>query len=108
MLISATVWQKTLFTTSPFSDFQRTSTILSCGYIQPFLKEHQAKLTLVYLHPYSPNLNMIEELWGWLKSSVIHNVFFYSVQKIRKAVQGFIRLINETPAATVERLCLKF
>ncbi|MNB86898.1 hypothetical protein D3C75_338580 [compost metagenome] len=28
--------------------------------IQPFLKEHQAKLTLVYLPPYSPNLNMIE------------------------------------------------
>ncbi|BCG57092.1 hypothetical protein PUR_25160 [Paenibacillus sp. URB8-2] len=76
--------------------------------IQPFLKEHQAKLTLVYLPPYSPNLNMIEELWGWLKSSVIHNVFFDSVQKIRKVVQGFIRLINETPAATVERLCLQF
>ncbi|WP_376717986.1 IS630 family transposase [Paenibacillus forsythiae] len=76
--------------------------------IQPFLKEHQAKLTLVYLPPYSPNLNMIEELWAWLKSSVIHNVFFDSVQKIRKAVQGFIRLINETPAATVERLCLQF
>ncbi|WP_025682277.1 IS630 family transposase [Paenibacillus maysiensis] len=76
--------------------------------IQPFLTANQAKLTLVYLPPYSPNLNMIEELWGWLKSSVIHNVFFDSVQKIRKAVQGFIRLINETPAATVERLCLQF
>jgi transposase len=76
--------------------------------IQPFLKEHQAHLTLVYLPPYSPNLNMIEELWGWLKSSVIYNVFFDSVQKIRKAVQGFIRLINETPSATVERLCLQF
>lgn len=76
--------------------------------IQPFLKEHQAKLTLVYLPPYSPNLNMIEELWGWLKASMIYNVFFDSVQKIRKAVQGFIQSINETPAATVERLCLQF
>lgn len=76
--------------------------------IQPFLEEHKTHLTMVYLPPYSPNLNMIEELWGWLKASVINNVFFDSVQKIRKAVQGFIRLINETPADTVERLCLQF
>ena len=76
--------------------------------IQPFLAKNSAWLTLVYLPPYSPNLNMIEELWGWMKSSVINNVFFDSVQKIRKAVQGFVRHINETPAATVERLCLQF
>lgn len=76
--------------------------------IQPFLEKNKAWLTLVYLPPYSPNLNMIEELWGWMKSSVINNVFFDSVQKIRKAVQGFIRNINETPAATVDRLCIQF
>ncbi|RAV05490.1 hypothetical protein DQG13_02380 [Paenibacillus sp. YN15] len=51
----------------------------------------------MYLPPYSPNLNMIEELWGWMKSSVIYNVLFDSVQKIRKAVQGFICHINEHP-----------
>ncbi|WP_155837219.1 IS630 family transposase [Aneurinibacillus terranovensis] len=76
--------------------------------IQPFLEKNKALLTLVYLPPYSPNLNMIEELWGWMKSSVINHVFFDSVQKIRKAVQGFIRHINETPAATVDRLCVQF
>ena len=76
--------------------------------IQPFLQKNKDHLTLVYLPPYSPNLNMIEELWGWMKSSVIYNVFFDSVQKIRKAVQEFIRRINETPAATVERLCIQF
>jgi len=76
--------------------------------IQPFLEQHKDLLTLVYLPPYSPTLNMIEELWGWLKSSVINNVFFDSVQKIRKAVQGFIRHINETPEVTMNRLCNQF
>ncbi|MBE1553861.1 transposase [Sporosarcina limicola] len=47
--------------------------------IQPFLEQHKAFLTLMYFPPYNPNLNMIEELWGWLKSAVINNVFFDSV-----------------------------
>ncbi len=76
--------------------------------IQPFLEQHKNLLTLVYLPPYSPNLNMIEELWGWLKSSVINNVFFDSVQKIRKAVQGFVRHINKAPEVTMNRLCIQF
>ena len=77
--------------------------------IQPFLEKNKAMLTLTYLPPYSPNLNLnlIEELWGWMKSSVINNVFFDSVQKIRKAVQGFINEINKTPAVTVDRLCVQ-
>lgn len=40
-----------------------------------FLKENP-RLELVFWAPYSPNLNKIEELWGWLKDSVINNVFF--------------------------------
>jgi len=76
-------------------------------YIQSFLKENKALLQLVFLPPYSPNLNLIEELWGWMKSSVINNVFFDSVQKIRKAVQGFVNEINKTPATTVDRLCVQ-
>lgn len=76
--------------------------------IQPFLEENKETFTLLYLPPYSPNLNMIEELWGWLKSTVINNVFFDSVEKIHKAVQGFIQHINETPEITMNRLCLQF
>ncbi|MDF2814680.1 MAG: hypothetical protein K0Q81_880 [Paenibacillus sp.] len=75
--------------------------------IQPFLTEHQSILTLLYLPPYSPKLNLIEGLWGWLKESVINNVFFDTVQKIRKAVQGFIHEINKTPEVTVDRLCVQ-
>ncbi|MHB1654219.1 MAG: IS630 family transposase [Desulfitobacteriaceae bacterium] len=35
--------------------------------IQPFLGKNKALLTLAYLPSYSPDLNLIEELWGWMK-----------------------------------------
>lgn len=76
-------------------------------HIQPFLTKHTDTLQLLYLPPYSPQLNLIEELWGWLKRSVIYNVFYTSVEEIRSAVQGFIQEINKTPAKTVDRLCIQ-
>ena len=36
--------------------------------LHDFLDEHKSRLFLTLLPPYSPNLNMIEELWGWLKN----------------------------------------
>lgn len=75
--------------------------------IQPFLKTNCDRLELMFLPPYSPNLNLIEGLWGWLKNDVINNVFFNSVQEIRTQVQQFIERINLTPLKTVDRLCLK-
>lgn len=32
--------------------------------LKSFLDEHKARLTLMFLQPYSTDLNMIEELWG--------------------------------------------
>jgi len=75
--------------------------------IQPFLEKHQDYLEFLFLPPYSPNLNLIEGLWKWMKATVIHNVFFSNVGKIRSAVQRFIRMINQEPENTVKRLCLK-
>jgi transposase len=39
--------------------------------IQPFLEEHQERLYLMFLPPYSSYLNPIERLWKWMKESVI-------------------------------------
>ena len=74
--------------------------------LQGFLEENKERLELVFLPPYSPNLNKIEELWGWMKDSVINNVFFHSRQEIRAAVQKFINWVNSIPQKTVDRLCL--
>ena len=75
--------------------------------IQPFLAARADTLQLLYLPPYSPQLNLIEELWGRLKKSVIYNVFYSSVSEIRSAVQEFITEINKTPMRTVDSLCIQ-
>jgi transposase len=75
--------------------------------IQPFLQENQHRLELVFLPPYSPQLNLIEGLWKWLKSDVIYNVFYSSVKEIRKNVQDFIHEINLTPEKVIDRLCIR-
>ncbi len=75
--------------------------------IQPFLKEHEDRLELVFLPPYSPQLNLIEGLWKWLKSDVIYNVFYSSVQEIRKNVQALMQRINQKPERTIDHLCVQ-
>jgi transposase len=75
-------------------------------FIQPFLQKH-ANLKFMFLPPYSPHLNLIEGLWGWLKKSVICNVFYSSVDEIRKAVQDFMSEICKSPRKIIDRLCVQ-
>lgn len=75
--------------------------------LEEFLQENKDRLQLVFLPPYSPKLNLIEGLWGWLKDEVINNVFHPSVRSIRKVVQGFISSIIKVPETVIRRLCLR-
>ena len=75
--------------------------------LKDFLEENAHRLTLMFLPPYSPKLNIIEGLWGWLKDSVINNVFFKNVAEIRLAVSEFIAWVNTVPATVIERLCVQ-
>ena len=70
-----------------------------------FLQQNP-RLHLEFLPPYSPNLNIIEELWGWLKTTVINNVFFHTRDDIRAAVQSFLDYIATIPLVVVDRLCI--
>ncbi len=75
--------------------------------IQPFLEENKDRLELVFLPPYSPNLNPIEGLWKWLKNAVIYNVFYKNVHQIKLAVQVFIQYINLHCIEVIDRLCVR-
>jgi transposase len=75
--------------------------------LESFLLENKHRLELVFLPPYSPKINLIEGLWGWLKSEIINNVFYTSVREIRKAVRGFIDSVVKVPDMVINRLCVK-
>ncbi|MEK3913095.1 IS630 family transposase [Paenibacillus sp. FSL H7-0331] len=74
--------------------------------LQPFLKKHP-RLQLVFLPPYSPNLNPVEGLWLWLKADVINNVFFEKFYRIKLHVGQFMQRINKLPLKTIDRLLVR-
>lgn len=75
--------------------------------LEPFLIEMEGRLELIFLPPYSPQLNVVEGLWKWLKSDVIHNVFYHKVEDIRKNVHAFMENIMLDPMKIIDRLCIR-
>jgi transposase len=57
--------------------------------VKDFLKEHP-RISLKFLPPYSPNLNIIERLWKILKKKVVHNKFYLKFEDFRKNVIAFL------------------
>ena len=53
-----------------------------------WLAAHADQLTIYWLPPYCPSLNLIERLWGHLKRTVLANVLFTTLDDL---VQAFRR-----------------
>ncbi|GIP34571.1 hypothetical protein J2TS4_37810 [Paenibacillus sp. J2TS4] len=75
--------------------------------LQPFLEELNGRLELIFLPPYSPQLNIVEGLWKWLKSDIINNVFYHTVKEIRQNVRTFMEQIMTDPMNIIDRLCIR-
>lgn len=75
--------------------------------IQPFLEENQKRLKFIFLLSYSPQLNLMEGVWKWLKEAVITTVFFDHNLKIKKAVRGFLADVNGRFPEVIDRLCVR-
>lgn len=72
--------------------------------LEPFLKENEHRLTLLFLPPYSPHLNAVERTWGWLKESVIINRFHATQKDIRKSVSSFLEHLDQFPEKVLQRI----
>lgn len=54
--------------------------------LQPWLAEHRQQLTLLFLPPYSPDLNPIERVWKLTRRLATHNRHFPTLEGIMDAV----------------------
>jgi transposase len=72
--------------------------------LEPFLQEQEHRLTLLFLPAYSPNLNAVERIGGWLKESVIVNRFHATRQDIRKSVSSFLEHLDRFPEKVLQRI----
>ena len=52
--------------------------------LKPFLHEHEDHLELMFLPPYSPDLNPIERVWWFMRKRITHNRYVETL-KDRKA-----------------------
>ena len=72
--------------------------------LEPFLEKVKDKLELVFLPPYSPNLNPIERFWKFMRKKVTHNTFFSTFEKFLEALKSFFNKFK-FPSAEIMSLC---
>jgi len=53
------------------------------------------RLKLVYLPPYSPELNLIERVWRFFKKNVLYNKYYENLAEFRKAAIEFFKTIGD-------------
>jgi transposase len=52
-------------------------------------------ITLLFLPPYSPNLNIIERLWKFVKKKVLYGRYFDSPKRFHQAIRDFFDQIQK-------------
>jgi transposase len=62
--------------------------------VQAWLAAHVDVLTIYWLPPYCPSLNLIERLWGHLKRTVLANVLFKTLDDLVQAFRCGVAHIN--------------
>lgn len=48
-------------------------------------------IKLLYLPPYSPNLNLIERLWGQMQREILYNRYYATFDEFRSACMGYLK-----------------
>ena len=74
--------------------------------VRSFAEEND--IDLIFLPPYSPNLNLIERLWGRLKRAVTHNRYYEHFSDFHEAVSAFFETIPKQQADLKKLLAPNF
>jgi transposase len=61
-------------------------------------------IRLLFLPPYSPNLNLIERLWGFAKRQSVYGKYHANFASFRKAIEATLSGISTTHAQKLETL----
>jgi transposase len=56
--------------------------------LQTFFQAQRKRLVLIFLPPYSPELNPIERVWRVTRRQVTHNHYFASLTELRASVMA--------------------
>ena len=64
--------------------------------VKEYVEQQEGRLMLVYLPPYSPQLNPDEQVWSWIKSLVAKQVLMNKVE-LKQVVLSNLRKLQKMP-----------
>lgn len=76
--------------------YQRAREVQACA--------AKLKIELLYLPPYSPNLNLIERLWKLLKSRCLRNRYFPAFADFKKSINLFLDSLSTDYQDDLQRI----
>lgn len=91
---------KTIYLVCDNADYNR------CDWLQDWAADTRIKFVL--LPAYSPNLNLIERLWRFLRKEVIHSIYYDTYAKFRQAIIHFLENVKEHKNKLRKLLTLNF
>ena len=62
--------------------------------VQDLLAKHKDRAQVFWLPKYSPELNYMDALWGYIKRTALNNHFFGNTQSLEKAIHRSFRSLN--------------
>lgn len=62
--------------------------------VNEWLDAHRDQITVFWLPPYSPSLNLIERLWGHLKRTILANVLYDSLDTLVAAFRHGVKRLT--------------
>jgi transposase len=65
--------------------------------VRSLLDDHSDHVFVIWLPPYSPELNLIEGLWGDLKRSALNNYFFSEIESLEAAIHEAFGELQQNP-----------
>ncbi len=85
----------------PITVFLDNARYQTCNCVQDFAKD--LDIELIFLPAYSPNLNLIERLWKFVKKKYLNSVFYSSFAEFCQAIRDALKP-TETNLQALETL----
>lgn len=77
-----------------------------CAWLQQWAATQRVEF--VFLPTYSPNLNLIERLWRYMRQEIIHSIYYATYAKFRDGIIDFLENIKEHKMELRRLLSLNF
>jgi transposase len=76
--------------------------------IKGYLARDGCRIRLRYLPAYSPNLNLIERLWWFLKKTTLWNEYYPTFAQFKAAIDGFFQTLGDYRAQLASLITDRF